>query len=71
MKELEKRFLNQKVMISGAEETIFEFVPIENGLNIKVKNQSGEVRTIIENSTKKEMFFTLKRCQDILFGLLI
>jgi hypothetical protein len=71
MKELEKRFLNQKVLISGAEETICEFVPIENGLNIKVKNQSGEVRTIIDNSTKKEMFFTLKRCQDILFGLLI
>jgi hypothetical protein len=71
IKEIEKRFLNQKVMIGGGEEKICELVQIENGLNVKVKNKNGEVRTIIDNNTKKDMFFTLKRCQDILFGLLV
>ena len=70
IKVLEKRFLNQIVIIGKKEEKIYAFVSFKNGVKIKVENQEGKVRFIVDSSTGKEKIFSLDTCQDILFGVL-
>ena len=67
---LETRFLNQTVIIGKKEEKIYEFVPFEDGVKIKVENDKGKVRFIVDSSTGKEKVFSLKKCQEVLFGVL-
>ncbi|CAA6819889.1 MAG: Unknown protein, partial [uncultured Sulfurovum sp.] len=70
IKALETRFLNQIVIIGNKEEKIYEFVPYKEGVKIKVENQKGKVRFIADSHTRKEKVFTLKKCQEVLFGVL-
>ena len=69
IKELEKRFLNQTVMIGKSKEKVYEFVLVEDGVKIKVENQEGKVRFISDSSTQKEKVFGLAGCQEVLFEL--
>ena len=71
IKVLEQRFLHQRVMIGKQEKSIYEIVSVKNGVTIKVENQEGKVGFIVNGSTQKEMVFTLKRCQEVLFSLLM
>lgn len=71
IKALETRFLNQTVIIGKKEEKIYEFVPCKDGVKIKVKNDKGKVRFIVDSHTGKEMVFSLKKCQEMLFGMLM
>jgi hypothetical protein len=70
LKELEKRFLNQTLIIGKKEEKIYEFVPFNDGIKVKVENQEGKVRFIADRSTRKEMVFSFGKCQELLFKLL-
>jgi len=70
VKELEKRFLNQNIMIGSKVEKVYEFVEVEDGVKLKVENKDGEVRFIVDSSTKKEKVFSLQKCQEVLFELL-
>ena len=71
IKALERRFLNQTVIIGKKEEKIYEFIPFEEGVKIKVENQKKEVRFINDRKTQKEIIFDLKKCQEVLFGVLV
>ena len=71
IKELEKRFLNQIVMIGTHKEKIYEFILFEDGVKIKVESEDGKVRFIIDSSTKKEKIFGLGESQKVLFELLL
>jgi DNA-binding HxlR family transcriptional regulator len=62
IKELEKRFLNQTILIREKKERVCEFVEVEGGVTIKVENQEGKVRFIIDSVTKKEKVFELGVC---------
>ena len=53
------------------QEKIHAFVPIKNGVKIEVENSNGKVGFIVDSSTQKAMVFTLKRCQEVLFELLL
>ena len=70
IKALEQRFLNQTIMIGKKEESVYEIVPCKDGVKIKVKNKNGKVGFIVDSNTQKEMVFTLKKCQEVLFGVL-
>ena len=70
IKELEKRFLNQNIIIGTHKEKIYEFIEVENGVKIKVENKEGKVRFILDSSTKKDKILGLGQCQEILFKLL-
>jgi len=71
LKALEERFLHQKIIIGEQEEKINAFIPIKNGVKIKVENKKGKVRFIADSSTRKEMIFSLKRAQEVLFKILL
>ncbi|CAA6819560.1 MAG: Unknown protein, partial [uncultured Sulfurovum sp.] len=70
LKELEKRFLNQTVIIANKEEKIYEFMALNNALSIKVQSLKGEIRSVIDTNTQKEMLFSFERCQELLFKML-
>jgi hypothetical protein len=70
IKELEKRFLNQTILIREKKERVCEFVEVDGGVTIKVENQEGKVRFIIDSVTKKEKVFELGVCQEVLFDRL-
>jgi hypothetical protein len=70
IKELEKRFLNQTILIGEKKERVCEFVEVEGGVTIKVENQEGKVRFIIDGVTQKEKVFGLGVCQEVLFDRL-
>ena len=70
LKELEKRFINQTILIGEKKERVCEFVEVEGGVTIKVENQEGKVRFIIDSVTQKEKVFELGVCQEVLFDRL-
>jgi DNA-binding HxlR family transcriptional regulator len=70
IKELEKRFLNQTVLINDRKERVHEFVEVADGVKIKVANQEGKIRFIMDKDTHKEKVFELGMCQKILFDRL-
>jgi len=62
IKELEKRFLNQTIVIGEKRERVCEFVKVEGGVTIKVENQEGKVGFIIDSVTRKERKFLGLEC---------
>jgi len=70
IKELEKRFLNQTILIGDKKERVCEFVEATDGVKIKVANQEGKVRFIMDKDTHKEKVFELGMCQKVLFDRL-
>ncbi len=57
--------------MGNSQEAIDSFVESKEGIKVKVKNQKGEVRVIIDKDTKKDKIFSLHEAQIILFKLLM
>jgi len=71
LKALEERFLHQIVKIGENEQEVHAILPCKEGVKIKVKNEKGKVGFLMNGQTKKEMIFGFKKCQEILFDLLV
>ena len=71
LKQLEKRLLNRTIKMGNSQEAIDSFVESKEGIKVKVKNQKGEVRVIIDKDTKQDKIFSLHEAQTILFKLLM
>jgi len=71
LKALEQRFLHQKIKIGQHEQEVNAILPSEEGVKIGVKNEKGKVGFLMDGQTKKEMIFSLKRAQEVLFELLV
>ena len=71
LKALEQRFLHQKVKIGQHEQEVYFILPSEEGIKIKVKNSEGKVGFLMDGQTQKEMIFGFKKCQEVLFELLV
>jgi uncharacterized protein with PIN domain len=70
VKELEKRFLNQTILIGKNREIVREFVEIEEGIKIKVEDEKGKIRFIVDSRTQKDKIFELGEVREVLFGVL-
>jgi len=69
--ELNDRFINRTIKIGGEKKRILAFVQEQNGIKVKVKNEDGSERFLINLNTKKEMIFELEYCQEVLFRVLV
>jgi len=70
VKELEKRFLNQTILIGKNREIVREFVETEEGIKIKVEDEKGKIRFIVDSRTQKDKVFELGEVREVLFGVL-
>jgi uncharacterized protein with PIN domain len=70
VKELEKRFLNQTILIGKNREIVREFLETEEGIKIKVEDEKGKIRFIVDSRTQKDKVFGLAEVREVLFGVL-
>jgi hypothetical protein len=70
VKELEKRFLNQTILIGKNREIVREFLETEEGIKIKVEDEKGKIRFIVDSRTQKDKVFELGEVREVLFGVL-
>jgi uncharacterized protein with PIN domain len=70
VKELEKRFLNQTILIGKNREIVREFLETKEGIKIKVEDEKGKIRFIVDSRTQKDKIFELGEVREVLFGVL-
>jgi len=70
LQALKKRFLNKNIKINGKKREIIDFVEAEKGVKLKIKEEEGTERFIIDSTTQKEMVLELERCQNVILELL-
>ena len=67
---LKRRFINRTIKLSGQERTIVDFVAVEGGVKIKVKEPNGEEQFLLNSDTKEDMIFELENCQKVVLEIL-
>jgi hypothetical protein len=66
LKELKQRYRGRCIEINGSSLRIVDFIEADGGLKLKVKENNGVERFIVNAETQKEMIFGVERCHQII-----
>ena len=70
LKELNNRYTNRAIKIGEERYTIVAFVQEDSGVKVKVREESGAERFLIDSSTDKDMVMELGYCEEIVLRVL-